>query len=268
MGIYSYNPSRKKIGAVIRFFISENSEEAEKEKRINMLEEAVNRLLQHDVKIVNILIPAEASCQNRDRGDSFGVLKGIFGKRKKEVVIREAREDAGLYTGLLNRGIALQMSRGVTHSLVINPEAWQFINQANIGNIVEAAKAGSLISEIIFDEIKEQVEDGLLNNAFTLYCDEVIAAAGFFLRQLDGSMPPILGYPAVGGEAVCLAAHISKKYGRSISIIPSSGGKYDSASPQSYKEIAKWASKKERKIEALRFFGFEKNAVKMGFAPR
>lgn len=233
---FSYNPTRNKIGAIIR-----TTDSAE---RFGIIASAIDNLLKiNEISLIHlILYKPEESSELRKK------LIEKYGKEKKRIEFVNIHS-GNFYSDLLNYAFNEQTRRGIDYSLSISPETFEYISRENFDKILAAIKNGSLATGLKIKEYESIIDQGYFSNAFVTYRNAAINFADIWDIQsfLQNEHATETNF---GMEELYAIKRLLEIYGPgSVTIITPENGKMTYASDEKSKE---WKEKVlETKIERL-----------------
>lgn len=176
---------QSRIGAILRIFATKA---VDVQKRVDMARETVRRLLAANanglriVDQIEIVIWTDPRFPDADCGETLGAMRQEFGS-DADVVVSECKH-GDLFCGLLNRACADLYARGMTHALIISPDASGYISDETLTEMVNVASVdGIKVTGVAIEELQQSVCDGRVANTFALWdIASLLTVGGFDLR--------------------------------------------------------------------------------------
>jgi hypothetical protein len=223
---------------------------------------------------VDILVWADERYRDKDGnrlsdcGLTASMLRAVF-MTELRVAVHEIKH-GDLYCTILNYGAAKQYSYAMDYSLILSTEARSYINCETIWAMMDAMRAGALVSSLAINEMRDFVLGGCASNTFAMYQLEALIEVGLFdirdakplsendphagfieVKEEDGR---IVRMSDAGMDGVLPTLAMTWLYGRSVfaPILPQGSattGKYElsSSNPQRRQwNDEKWRTKWER----------------------
>lgn len=291
--------ARKKVGALLRVYASKP---ALVESRITMVMEAAERLrsvrynTQPVIRNIDVLVWADERFKGEsDCGETAAALKEHLRQHADPLMqtivqVHEVKH-ADLYCGLLNYGVAMQSRRGIDYSMILSPDAFSYINRANVMALLLAADEGAFAAGLAINELADSVMEGRLANTFALWHNvSLMTVGGFDLaaakRPPDDSLAlsftgwseekGAVVYRLEGVEEVIPLARLIEWFGQCIAPIMPQGEETQRyvvpdrlKDPQGYKRhLAKMGTKEKRQALFLERIGHMPPFLQGGIMPK
>lgn len=178
------NPS--KIGAVLRSFTPTERDQKIFEKNIYQTLQCVRKLQSMRVKgkefisHIEILIPTDDSFAQKDCGLTAERLRiDIDTEELANVAITEVAE-GDLYVSVLNYGIARLLHEQCDYGLIISKEAYRYLTQESVEDLVQAISNGARCAGIALHELSESIMRGRIINTFAVWHLMSLVSVGCF----------------------------------------------------------------------------------------
>jgi len=273
---------REPVGIIFRTFAQNESQVPE---RIAMVKTAIDKALALSIegmnvfKFVDILIPVDKRYPSSDCGLTASLIREAYSSQKR-VRVHELMGD--LFCSLLNDGILIQFESKVRYSMIVSPDAHEYLTEENVRRMFSCIEEkGSLAVGLAINELRESILDGFIANTIALWHNKSLMSVGGFnlisaetendkrTHYLEGSDQDgkIVFYPIKGVEEVIPLAYMVKKYGRCISAVEPLGvGHYEVIADEDLQKrhYAKMATKRDRQDELLSLVGFHSSIIKNG----
>lgn len=240
--------NKKRIGAVLRVFVSE---ESQIQKRVEMLKKMVETL--KSIKFLNHLIVSRVDIMvwndNRyqkitdtgiknasDYGKTVGILQREFSGDNKINIHNFKYGD--LYCAILNRSLAIQTRNRIDYSLILSMEALEYVTEETLLQMILAMTKGAKVSGVAIKELAESVHNGKIANTFALWSTiDLISVGGFdlmaagvydersasFIKGFSDDEGEIVYYEQKGVEEMIPLARMVDAYGECIAPIDPEG---------------------------------------------
>lgn len=132
---------------------------------------------------VDIVVWADQRYNDSDCGQTAPTMQEAF-KDERAVSISEYRH-GDLFCGILNWGVANQMSNGVNHTVIASTQALDHMNLSNVKALLQAVGDGALVAGIAIHELAELVMRGRIANTFAIWDNvALMCVGGFDLRAM------------------------------------------------------------------------------------
>lgn len=282
--------SKKRIGLILRTFARN---EGDITGRLEMMQKMISNALdlriegQEIIKRVDVLIWADKRFES-DCGKTHKIFKKKFeGAPYTKVHIQEVT-NGDLFCGVLNYGVAIQARGGIDYSIIASPDAYSYMNNANLLALVDAVcRKGALVAGVAINELTESVKEGRIANTFAIWHNIALQSVGGFdlraakakdereamyLRGWEKNKGNVF-YEAAGVEEIIPLARLVDLYGQCIApILPQGGdGAMQYQVPDRDKQyelwkrhISKMGTKLERQTYMLAQIGFDPSFLKGG----
>ena len=181
-----FDPNRHSVGIIFRVFAQKESQLPE---RLLMSQNAIEKALQmtpeflFTFKKITVLVPVDERYPSHDFGGTAAALKKLYGKEKR-VEILEVMGD--IFCAALNVGIASQSAQKIHYSLVVSPDAHEYLTPENVRAVLNKAKTGARVVGLAINELKESIQTGCIANTFALWHNESLQSVGMFNIPLSG----------------------------------------------------------------------------------
>ncbi len=189
-GIFVNNSSKnKKYGVILRTFATK---EEDVEKRVKMVGETVKKIEAVEIdgqKIfsrVDILVWKNERFPDCDCGQTAIALAEALAEFP--VVEIEEVKNFDLFCGILNYGIGKHLLKGISHSLIMSPDANSYLTPETINEIIKRFdEIGTMAVGLAITELTQSIKEGRLANTFLMWNNLSFVTIGgfdFFAKKL------------------------------------------------------------------------------------
>jgi len=275
-----------KVGLMLRTYAGK---EEDIPKRAEMVASAIEATRKAKVngtpviKRIDILVWADKRYKDADCGKTAAYLSERFNAGNGVFVTEVPAGD--IFCQVLNRGLAIQLQNGCSHSMIVSSEAISYMNSEVMTEIVEAILKGALAAGVAINELTPSVKAGRLANTFAVWhILSLLQVGGFDLRAAksmdeksavwidDGTGKLII---AQGVEEVIPLARLFETFGPCIApIMPRGEGiqKYEVPDPITHpeahaKHVQKIGTKGPRQKHFLSLVGYDFDLLSHGVMP-
>jgi hypothetical protein len=130
---------------------------------------------------VDVLVWTDKRFQDRDCGLTAALLRKELPAAQDGIPVTIHEVDHGdIFCGILNYGVAMQMAHGITHSLVMSPDAASYLTPDAVADFSAAIDAGARAAGLATHELADSVMQGRFTNTFSLWETSALLTVGGF----------------------------------------------------------------------------------------